>query len=79
MSLNNQSACLSDLGRREEALGAIEEAVTIRRQLAARLPAVFANVCANSLEVKAHILSALGHVQQAQAARDEAEGFRATQ
>ena len=28
MSLNNQSACLADLGRREEALAAIEEAVT---------------------------------------------------
>jgi Tetratricopeptide repeat len=34
-SLNNQSNGLSDLGRREEALAAIEEAVTIRRELLA--------------------------------------------
>ncbi len=42
MSLNNQSSCLSGLGRREEALAAIEEAVTIRRELARARPAVFA-------------------------------------
>src|SRR4051812_3336802 len=34
MALNNQSAHLSALGRREPALTAIEEAVTIRRRLA---------------------------------------------
>jgi hypothetical protein len=33
-SLNNQSLRLAGLGRREEALAAIEEAVTIRRDLA---------------------------------------------
>ena len=33
-SLNNLSVRLSDLGRREDALAVIEEAVTIRRELA---------------------------------------------
>ena len=37
-SLNNQSARLSDLGRREDALAAIEEAVKIRRRLAEAAP-----------------------------------------
>lgn len=36
-SLNNLSADLADMGRREEALAAIEKAVAIRRQLAAAL------------------------------------------
>ena len=38
MSLNNLSVDLASLGRREDALAAIEEAVTIRRELAARSP-----------------------------------------
>jgi Tetratricopeptide repeat len=37
-SLNNLSTRLGALGRREEALAAIQEAVTIRRELAARWP-----------------------------------------
>jgi hypothetical protein len=37
-SLDNQSIRLGDLGRPEEALAAIEEAVTIRRQLAQERP-----------------------------------------
>jgi tetratricopeptide (TPR) repeat protein len=35
MSLNNLGASLSQLGRREEALAATQEAVDIRRRLAA--------------------------------------------
>jgi tetratricopeptide (TPR) repeat protein len=34
VSLNNLGICLSDLGRREEALAATQEAVDIRRRLA---------------------------------------------
>ena len=41
MSLNNQSNRLYGLGRREEAQAAIEEAVTIRRQLAQARPDAF--------------------------------------
>ena len=38
MSLNNQSSCLAGLGRREEALTAINEAVTAYRALAEPAP-----------------------------------------
>ncbi len=37
-SLNNLSASLADLGRREDALAAIEEAAQVYRELAARWP-----------------------------------------
>jgi hypothetical protein len=37
-SLNNLSASLADLGRREDALAAIEEAAQVYRGLAARWP-----------------------------------------
>jgi hypothetical protein len=50
MSLNNQSKRLADLGRREDALTAIEEAVTIRRDLARGRPTRFASNLAGSLE-----------------------------
>jgi hypothetical protein len=36
--LNNLSVDLADLGRREDALAAIQEAVTIRRELACAVP-----------------------------------------
>jgi len=62
-SLNNQSNRLSDLGRREQALAVGEEAVTIRRALSDLRPAVFASGYANSLDVKAQILSGLGNAQ----------------
>ena len=48
-SLNNLSDRLSDLGRREEALAAIEEAVAIRRQLAEARPDAFLPDLAMSL------------------------------
>jgi len=71
-SLNNQSGRLAALGRREEALAAIEDAVTIRRELARARPAVFASRYASSLKTQAMILSALGRSAEAQGARDEA-------
>ena len=49
MSLNNLAVRLADLGRREDALAAIEEAVTIRRQLAAARPDAFRPDLATSL------------------------------
>ena len=49
MSLNNQSSRLADLGRREEALAAIEEAVTIYRALAEARPDAFLPDLAMSL------------------------------
>jgi hypothetical protein len=59
------------------ALAGIEEAVTIRRALAKALPIVFAGRCANSLEIQATILSALGRDAEAQSARNEAATIRA--
>jgi tetratricopeptide (TPR) repeat protein len=78
MSLNNQSNRLSELGRREEALAAIEEAITIRRPLANAFPAIFASRYASSLENRAGILSALGRDAEAQSAREEAAAVRGT-
>ena len=49
LALNNLSNCLTELGRREEALAAIQEAVTIRRQLADARPDVFRPDLAMSL------------------------------
>jgi hypothetical protein len=63
---------LSDLGRREDALAAIEEAVTIRRQLAAARPAVFGARLASSLKDIAAILAALGKTTAAGAVTAEA-------
>jgi tetratricopeptide (TPR) repeat protein len=70
-SLNNQSLRLGDLGRREEALAAIEEAVTIRRELAARMT-VFASPLRSSLLVLAKLLDAMGQPDDAESARVEA-------
>jgi len=52
-SLNNLSVRLAELGRREEALAAIEEAVTVRRELAARWPDVYQQELEQSLQVVA--------------------------
>jgi hypothetical protein len=49
MSLNNLSAVRADLGRPEDALTAIEEAVAIRRELAAARPDAFRPDLAMSL------------------------------
>ncbi|HEY3482937.1 MAG TPA: hypothetical protein VGL02_28990, partial [Streptomyces sp.] len=48
-SLSNQSGRLADLGRREEALDAIEHAADIYRQLARDWPGVFNARLRNSL------------------------------
>ncbi len=58
MSLNNLSHRLGDLGRREDALAAIEEAVTIRRELAARWPDAYHHELEQSLGVAAWLEAA---------------------
>jgi len=74
-SLNNQSNRLSDMGRREEALAAIEEAVTIYRQLAQRWPAAFVPDLVMSLNNLADALATLRRKSEADAARVEAARF----
>ncbi len=72
MSLNNVATRLSDLGRREEALAAIEEAVAIRRELAVLRPDAFRPDLATSLNNVANRLSDLGRREEALAAIEEA-------
>ena len=52
-SLTNLSPLLAGLGRREEALAAIQEAVTIRRELAASWPDAYHHELEQSLRVVA--------------------------
>jgi tetratricopeptide (TPR) repeat protein len=72
LSLNNLAYRLSDLGRREPALEAAEEAVDIRRELAARWPDMFRPDLAFSLNNLANRLSDLGQREPALAAAEEA-------
>jgi len=73
-SLNNLSIRLSDLGRREVALAAIEEAVAIRRDLAAARPDAFRPDLARSLGASGSVLKDADPA----AARDRfAEGLEA--
>ena len=67
-----ESNRLADLGRREEALAAIEEAVRIRRELAQARPDVFLPDLAMSLKVYAYMLNLNQRVDEAAAARAEA-------
>ena len=76
MSLNNQSSCLSDLGRREEALAVIEEAVTAYRELARTRPDAFLPGLAMSLNNQSSCLSDLGRREEAPAAIEEAVTIR---
>ena len=70
--LNNQSLRLSDLGRREEALAAIEEAVSIYRQLAEARPDAFLPDFAMARHNQSLRLSDLGRREEALAAIEEA-------
>jgi tetratricopeptide (TPR) repeat protein len=67
---------LGDLGRREDALAAIEEAVTIRRELAAARPGAFLPDLAASLTNQSGRLSELGRREDALAAVEEAVTIR---
>jgi len=68
LSLNNLGARLSDLGRHEEALTATQEAVDIRRRLAAARP----DALAGSLNDLGARLGNLGRPKEALAAAQEA-------
>jgi len=74
-SLNNLAVQLGDLGRSEDALAAIEEAVTIRRELAAARPDAFRPDLARSLDIQAGALGFLGRREDALAAIQEAVGI----
>ena len=63
---------LGDLGRREEALAAIEQAVTIRRQLAQAHPDAFLPDLAASLNNQSGRLTELGRREEALAAIEQA-------
>ena len=76
VSLNDQSVDLGDLGRREDALAACEEAVTIRRELAAARPDAFRPGLAMSLNNLAVDLADIGRREDALAAIEEAVTIR---
>ena len=71
-SLTTLSNRLAGLGRREEALAASQEAVTIRRELAAARPDAFRPGLATSLNKLAAGLARLGRREEALAASQEA-------
>ncbi|KZP19810.1 TPR-like protein [Athelia psychrophila] len=76
MSLNNLSNRLSGLGRKEEALKAIQEAVDLHRILAAERPAAFNADLATSLNNLSNHLSGLGRKEEALKAIQEAVDLR---
>ena len=75
MSLNNLSNRLADLGRREDALAAIEEATGIYRELAWADPDEFRRRLATSLTNLSNRLAGLGRNEDALAAIEEATGI----
>ena len=75
-ALNNLAGRLSDLGRREEALGSAQEAVTIMRTLAERRPDAFLPDLAGSLNNLANRLSDLGRREEALDSAQEAVTIR---
>jgi len=74
--LNNLCVRLSDLGRREEALAAIEEAVGVYRDLALARPDGLQPDLAQSLNNLSVQLSALGRREEALSAIEEAVAIR---
>ena len=67
MALNNLSVRLGDQGRREEALAAIQGAVTIRRELAARWPDAYGQELERSLQVIAWLQHRESHASLGEA------------
>jgi Trypsin-like peptidase domain/Tetratricopeptide repeat len=76
MALNNQANRLGALSRREHALAAINEAVTVYRDLAAGDPDTYLPDLAMSLNNQANRLSDLGRPEDALAAINEAVTVR---
>jgi tetratricopeptide (TPR) repeat protein len=75
MSLANESGRLAGLGRREEALAAIEEATGIYRQLAEAHPDTFLPNLAASLPNQSRRLADLGRREEALAAIEQSTGI----
>jgi tetratricopeptide (TPR) repeat protein len=75
-ALNNLSVRLGALGRREDALAAIEEAVAIRRTLAQARPEVFLPNLAMALNNLSIQLGDLGRHEDALAAKQEADAIQ---
>ncbi len=78
MSLNNQSNRLGDVGRVEEALEAITEAVDRYRALAEQRPDAFLPDLATSLNNQSNRLGEVGRVEEALEAITEAVQIRRT-
>ena len=72
VDLSNHLAAEGQWG---EALAAIKEAVTIRRQLAADRPGAFLPELASALSNLAHILETLGRAPEARQAQAEADAI----
>lgn len=75
-SLNNRSNGLAGLGRHQEALGPIEEAVGIRRMLAEADPDAFLPDLARSLNNLSNRLADLGQEREAHTAARGPVAFR---
>jgi tetratricopeptide (TPR) repeat protein len=73
---NNQANRLSELGRREEALEAVEEAVAVYRGLTVTRPDAFMPDFAASLNNLSNMLSQLGRREEALEAVEEAVAIR---
>jgi tetratricopeptide (TPR) repeat protein len=71
----NERSPIADLGRREEALAAVEEAAGLYRALAAARPGVFRPYLANALNTLSNRLSDLGRRDEALMAIEEAAGL----
>ncbi|MFD5723204.1 tetratricopeptide repeat protein [Streptomyces sp. NPDC127036] len=71
-SLNNLAVRLGKLGRREDALAAVEESVAVRRELAAVRPDAFLPVLATSLNNLSALLGGLGRREDGLTAVEEA-------
>jgi tetratricopeptide (TPR) repeat protein len=77
-SLSNLGVRFSELGRPAEALPVTQEAVTIRRELAADMPDRYRPALAASLSNLGIWFSALGRNSEASAAREEALAIRSS-
>ncbi|MFF2353732.1 tetratricopeptide repeat protein [Kitasatospora sp. NPDC058115] len=78
MALNNLSNRLSEVGRREEGLAAVQEAVSIRRTLAEEHPAVHLPSLAGTLNNLSNRLSEVGRWEEGLAAIRESTGHYRT-
>lgn len=72
LSLKNLCLWLSALGRRKEALAAIEESVTIYRCLFGQTPAYFRPHLAKALNTFKSCLEAVGQMEEAHLIEEEA-------